>query len=107
MIWNLFLSPVNQLESIQTAIQADRSPGRIRVAPIIVANGRTIRLAVVGISSTGEAFANSSSLSLKWELSGCVGLANWDDGVDLKKTMHLWERFLRLQNESGLVHLDF
>lgn len=98
---------VNELEAIRTAIQADRSLGRLRVTPITVANGRTIRLASVGISNTGEAFANSSSLHLKWELSGCDGLAYWDDTRDPKGAKYSWERFLRLQNESGLVRQDF
>ncbi|EXC20346.1 hypothetical protein L484_020567 [Morus notabilis] len=90
--------PVNELEAIRTAIQADRSLGRLRVTPITVANGRTIRLAAVSISNTGEAFANSSSLYLNWELSSCDGLAYWDD----TGAKYSWERFLRLQNESGL-----
>ena len=101
--WNFFHSSVNELESIRAAIQADRSPERIRITPVTVANGRTIRLAAVGISNTGEAFANSSSLYLRWQLSSCDGLAHWDDTDDPKGTKYGWERFLRLQNESGLV----
>ena len=98
-----FYFPVNELKAIQTAVQADRSPGRMRVNPITVANGRTIRVAAVGISNTGESFANSSSLLLKWELSGCDGLAYWDGSDDPRWTKYSWERFLRLQNESGMV----
>lgn len=100
-MWSLNLChfSVNELEAIRTAIQADRSLGRLRVTPITVANGRTIRLSAVSISNTGEAFANSSSLYLKWELSSCDGLAYWDD----TGAKYSWERFLRLQNESGLV----
>ncbi|KAH7510680.1 hypothetical protein FEM48_ZijujUnG0099600 [Ziziphus jujuba var. spinosa] len=93
--------PVNEHEAIHTAIQADRASGQIRVTPITVANGRTIRIAAVGISNTGEAFANSSSLYLKWELTGCDGLAYWDDEHDLERPKYSWERFLGLQNESG------
>lgn len=94
---------VNERKVIQTAAQADRSPGRIRVTPVTVANGQTIRIAAVGISSSGEAFANSSSLCLRWELSSCDGLAYWDDAYGSQKSASSWERFLVLQNESGLV----
>jgi nuclear pore complex protein Nup210 len=98
---------VNKREVIQTANQADRSPGRIRVTPITVANGQTIRLAAVGISNTGEAFANSSSLCMRWELSSCEGLAYLDDAYGSQRSKSSWERFLVLQNESGLVLPDF
>lgn len=94
---------MNEHKVIQTAAQADRSPGRIRVTPVTVANGQTIRIAAVGISSSGEAFANSSSLCLGWELSNCDGLAYWDDAYGSQKSASSWERFLVLQNESGLV----
>ncbi|PRQ54034.1 putative invasin/intimin cell-adhesion [Rosa chinensis] len=94
--------PVNQLEVIRTAIQADRSSERIRVTPITVANERTIRLAAVGITSSGEAFANSSSLHLQWELSNCDGMAYWDDADNLQRSKYSWENFLSLQNVSGL-----
>ncbi|XP_004304654.1 PREDICTED: nuclear pore membrane glycoprotein 210-like [Fragaria vesca subsp. vesca] len=94
--------PVNHLEVIRTAIQADRSSGRIRVTPITVANNRTIRLAAVGISSNGEAFGNSSSLHLQWELNSCDGLAYWDDADNLQRPKYSWEKFLSLQNVSGV-----
>ncbi|KAK4603548.1 hypothetical protein RGQ29_012174 [Quercus rubra] len=94
--------PVNERNVIQAAIQADRSSGRIRVTPVTVANGRTVRIAAVGISNTGEPFANSSSLCLRWELSSCDGLAYWDDAFDSVRLKCSWERFLVLQNESGL-----
>ncbi|KAM0958021.1 hypothetical protein EV1_023125 [Malus domestica] len=93
---------VNEREVIRTAIQADRSSGKIRVTPVTVANGRTIRLAAVGISNSGEAFANSSSLSLRWELINCGEMASWDDADDLERSEHSWERLLSLKNESGL-----
>lgn len=70
-----------------------------------MANEQTIRLAAVGIGSSGEAFANSSSLCLRWELSDCDGLAHWDDAYSSAKSKSSWERFLVLQNESGLVLL--
>ncbi|CBI34863.3 unnamed protein product, partial [Vitis vinifera] len=94
--------PVNEPGVIWAATQADRNPERIRVTPITVANGRTIRIAAVGISNSGKAFANSSSLCLKWELSNCDALAFWDDSYDLGGSSSGWERFLILQNESRL-----
>lgn len=71
-----------------------------------MANGRTIRIAAVGISNSGKAFANSSSLCLTWELSNCDALVFWDDSNDLGGSRSGWERFLVLQNESGLVLLE-
>ncbi|KAF7801531.1 nuclear pore complex protein GP210 isoform X1 [Senna tora] len=93
--------PVNEHEVIKAAILADRSSERLRDVPIIVANRRTIRLSAVGVNDCGEAFANSSSLNLRWELSGCDGLASWDDAYNIME-INQWERFLVLQNESGL-----
>ncbi|OMO69335.1 Bacterial Ig-like, group 2 [Corchorus olitorius] len=96
------LNCVNERDVIQTAFQADRSPGRIHVNPVTVANGQTIRVAAVSISSSGEPFANSSSLFLTWELGNCENLAYWDDAYDSDKAKRSsWERFLVLQNESG------
>ncbi|XP_019442522.1 PREDICTED: nuclear pore complex protein GP210 [Lupinus angustifolius] len=92
---------VNERELIRAAAQADRSSGQIRDAPITVANGRTTRISAVGITDSGEAFANSSSLSLKWELGSCEALAYWDYAFDSVK-FNNWERFLVLQNETGL-----
>ena len=94
---------VNKLDSIQTAIQADRGPGRIRSVPITVANGRTIRVSAVGISDTGKAFANSSSFHLRWELNNCDDLAFWDDADKFRMSKSSWERYLALKNASGLV----
>lgn len=71
-----------------------------------MANGRTVRVAAVSIDSTGEAFANSSSLYLKWELSSCEGLAYWD-ADEAKWSKSSWERVLALQNESGEVLPEF
>ncbi|XP_061357530.1 nuclear pore complex protein GP210 isoform X2 [Gastrolobium bilobum] len=93
--------PVNEREIIRAAAQAERSSGRLRDAPVTVANGRAIRISAAGISDSGEAFANSSSLSLRWELSSCDGLAYWHYAFDIAKSDN-WERFLVLQNESGL-----
>ncbi|PSS30358.1 Nuclear pore complex protein [Actinidia chinensis var. chinensis] len=94
--------PVNKPDVIWSATQAERSPGRIRATPITIANGRTIRISSVGISNSGKGFGNSSSLYLRWELSNCDGLASWDDACDLATTKSSWERFLVLQNASGL-----
>lgn len=96
---------VNKLDVIRAISQADRAPGRLRVAPVTVANGQIIRVAAVGISDSGEAFSNSSTLSLRWELSSCDNLAHWDDDFNSKMTKSSWERFLALRNESGLVRI--
>ncbi|XP_007031576.2 PREDICTED: nuclear pore complex protein GP210 [Theobroma cacao] len=94
--------PVNDRDVIRTAIQADRIPGQIHVTPVTVANGQTIRVAAVSISTSGEPFANSSSLCLKWELGNCDSLAYWDYAYDSESSKKSsWERFLVLQNESG------
>lgn len=98
---------MNAPNVIRSATQADRSPERMRATPITVANGRAIRLSSVGISNSGKAFGNSSSLDLKWELSNCDGLATWDDAYDIATSKSGWERFLILQNVSGLVRPGF
>lgn len=96
---------VSKLDVIRAANQADRAPGRIRVNPVTVANGQMIRVAAVGISDFGEPFSNSSTLSLRWELSSCDNLAYWEDAYNTKMTKSSWERFLTLRNESGLVKI--
>ncbi|XP_021760201.1 nuclear pore complex protein GP210-like isoform X1 [Chenopodium quinoa] len=93
--------PVNKLDIIQYAIQADRDPGRIRSMPKAVANGRTIRLSAVGISNSRNAFANSSSVPLRWELNNCQELATWDEAYNSQLSVSSWERYLRLENKSG------
>nr|XP_016476217.1 PREDICTED: nuclear pore complex protein GP210-like [Nicotiana tabacum] len=92
---------VNSVEVIQSAAQADRGSGRIRTTPITIANGRTVRLSAVGISESGIAFGNSSSLPLKWELKDCDDLAFWDDIHNLAMLSN-WERYLVLANATGL-----
>lgn len=94
---------MNKIDIIRTAIRADRGSMRLCAAPVTVANGRTIRIAAVGVSDLGEPFANSSSLHLRWELSSCESLAYWDELYGLKRSKYSWERFLTLQNESGEV----
>lgn len=96
---------MNERRIIKAAAQAERSSGRLHDTPVIVANGRTIRISAVGISDLEDAYANSSSLSLRWELSSCEGLAYWDYAFDILKS-NSWERFLVLRNESGLVLKD-
>ncbi|KAL3345007.1 hypothetical protein AABB24_024120 [Solanum stoloniferum] len=92
---------VNSVEVIQSAAQADRGSGRIRTSPVTIANGRTVRLSAVGISETGIAFGNSSSLPLKWELKDCDDLAFWDDIHNLAM-LSTWEKYLVLTNATGL-----
>ncbi|XP_068664790.1 nuclear pore complex protein GP210 isoform X3 [Aristolochia californica] len=94
--------PVNKPDFIRSAIQADRGPGKIRVSPISVANSCTIRVAAVGVHDSGSAFANSSSLCLQWELSGCEQLAYWKESDHRERSECNWERFLVLQNATGL-----
>ncbi|KAL3833124.1 hypothetical protein ACJIZ3_007860 [Penstemon smallii] len=93
---------LNAPQVVQSAAQADRMPGGIRASPITVANGRRIRISAVGISHSGKAFANSSSLSLRWELIECGGLALLDDAYSSSTAKSSWERFLILHNASGL-----
>lgn len=95
--------PANTLAIIQVTSQADRSASHVRVTPITVTNGRTIRVAAVGIHQSGKPFANSSTFLLNWELSGCEQLAYWDSNnkVGRKTEAGSWERFLVLRNVSG------
>ncbi|KAH9624818.1 hypothetical protein KSS87_018134 [Heliosperma pusillum] len=93
--------PVNKLDIIQNAILADRGAGRLRSTPVTVANGRTIRVSAVGISMSGKAFANSSSVPLQWELENCEDLASWAEPHDREVPAVGWERYLALKNESG------
>ncbi|KAI6671315.1 hypothetical protein NL676_006200 [Syzygium grande] len=94
--------PANLKGAILTASQAEHTPERVRATPVTVANGRTIRIAAVSIASSGEVFANSSSLGLRWELSNCDELAYWYDNDDVERAQSGWERFLVLRNGSGL-----
>ncbi|KAJ8430053.1 hypothetical protein Cgig2_011588 [Carnegiea gigantea] len=103
--WRLPLL-VNKPDSIQAAIQADHGPGRIRSVPITVANWRTIRVSAVGISDTGRALANTSSLHLRWELNNCDDLAFWDDADKFRMSKNSWERYLALKNATGLFDCE-
>ncbi|XP_078433278.1 embryo defective 3012 isoform X2 [Wolffia australiana] len=92
----------NTLDAISSSMQAERGSGNVHLSPNIVENGQTIRLAAVGTHVSGKPFANSSSLALKWELTGCGGLGKWA-GIDSSPNMGMnWERFLVLENSSGL-----
>ncbi|ONK57184.1 uncharacterized protein A4U43_C10F17460 [Asparagus officinalis] len=95
--------PVNSPGIIEAAVKAGRTPDRIRTAPVVVANGCTIRVAAVGIHSSGRIFANSSSLCLRWDLNGCDELAHWNESLSCESSLKTgWERFLVLHNASGL-----
>lgn len=98
---------VNTPEIIEASRKADRTHGRIHTAPVRVANGCTIRIAAVGIHTSGRAFANSSSLCLRWDLNGCDELAHWNESLSCESFLETgWERFLVLHNTSGLVSTD-
>ncbi|KAK1318726.1 hypothetical protein QJS10_CPB04g01397 [Acorus calamus] len=92
---------VNTLEVIESAKEADRGPGRVHTSPIVVANGCTIRVAAVAVHISGKAFANSSSLYLRWELKGCEDLAHWNDSDSFGRPEASWERFLSLRSSPG------
>lgn len=91
----------NVIHVIKATIRADRNPGRIQANPIVVSNGQTVHLAAVAIHATDKNFANASSLSLKWEMMDCDGLAYLDAVASLE--IYTWEQFFILQNSTGLV----
>ncbi|XP_062193278.1 nuclear pore complex protein GP210 [Phragmites australis] len=93
----------NRIDILEAASKGDRGPDRLQTSPVVISNGRSIRLAAVGIHENGRFFANSSSLCLKWEVTGCEGLAYFDE-VNAAEMLDesAWERFLVLQNSTGL-----
>ena len=96
----------NQLDILEAASKADRGPDRLQASPVVISNGRNIRLAAVGIHGNGRFFANSSSLCLKWEATGCEGLAYFDETKSSEMSDEsAWERFLVLQNSTGVVSI--
>jgi len=96
----------NQLDILEAASKADRGPDRLQASPVVISNGRTIRLAAVGRHGNGRFFANSSSLCLKWEATGCEGLAYFDETKSSEMfDESAWERFLVLQNSTGVVSI--
>ncbi|KAJ1288978.1 hypothetical protein BS78_02G130300 [Paspalum vaginatum] len=93
----------NQLDILEAASKADRGPDRLQASPVVVSNGRDIRLAAVGAHGSGGFFANSSSLCLKWEATECEGLAYFDEAKYAEMLDEsAWERFLVLQNSTGV-----
>lgn len=94
----------NRLDILEAASKADRSPNRLQASPVVISNGRSIRLAAAGVHGNGRFFANSSSLCLRWEVTECEGLAYLDQAKDAEMLdQSSWERFLVLQNSTGLV----
>uniref|UniRef100_A0ACD5XVX7 Uncharacterized protein n=1 Tax=Avena sativa TaxID=4498 RepID=A0ACD5XVX7_AVESA len=93
----------NRLDILEVASKADRSPDRLQLSPVVISNGRSIRLAASGVHGNGRFFANSSSLCLKWEITECEGLAYLDQDEDAETLdQSSWETFLVLQNSTGL-----
>ncbi|BBM97560.1 nuclear pore complex protein Nup210 [Marchantia polymorpha subsp. ruderalis] len=94
--------PENSHHLIKVAAQADRDTNRVRTIPFTVINGRTIRVSAVAMSSS-KAFANASSLMVRWPGRDCEGLAKWEPVSDFKPTHEegSWERFLTLGSVSG------
>ncbi|TVU10546.1 hypothetical protein EJB05_44087, partial [Eragrostis curvula] len=93
----------NRLDILEAASKVDRGPDRLQSSPVVISNGRSIRLAAVGIHGNGNCFANSSSLRLKWQVTGCEGLAYFDEAKAVGMLDEsAWERFLVLQNSTGL-----
>ncbi|KAL6838421.1 hypothetical protein ACP4OV_031666 [Aristida adscensionis] len=96
----------NRLDILEAASKADRGPDRVQASPIVISNGRNIRLAAASIHGTGRFFANSSSLCLKWKITGCEGLAYFDDAKPSEMPDEsAWERFLVLQNSTGVCNV--
>lgn len=108
-MWHLSIfdtSTENRLDILEAASKADRSPNRLQVSPVVISNGRSIRLAAAGVHQNGRFFANSSSLCLRWEVTECEGLAYLDQDEDAEMLeQSSWERFLVLQNSTGMVSM--
>ncbi|KAG8050281.1 hypothetical protein GUJ93_ZPchr0009g538 [Zizania palustris] len=93
----------SQLEILEAASRAERSPNRLQASPVVISNGRSIRLAAAGVHGNGRVFANSSSLCLRWEVTECEGRAYLDQDKDAEMLEESpWERFLVLQNSTGM-----
>ncbi|ONM20895.1 Nuclear pore complex protein GP210 [Zea mays] len=93
----------NRLDILEAARKADRGPDRLQASPIVISNGRNIRLAAASIHVNGRFFANSSSLRLKWEATGCEGLAYFEETKSVEMLDEsAWERSLVLQNSTGV-----
>ncbi|XP_051189761.1 nuclear pore complex protein GP210 [Lolium perenne] len=93
----------NRLDILEEASKAERTPDRLQLSPVVISNGRSIRLAAAGVHGNGRFFANSSSLFLRWETTACEGLAYLDQDEEAETLdKSSWERFLVLQNSTGL-----
>lgn len=93
----------NRIDILEAARKADRGPDRLQASPIVISNGRNIRLAAASIHVNGRFFANSSSLRLKWEATGCEGLAYFEETKSVEMLDEsAWERSLVLQNSTGV-----
>ncbi|KAK3132641.1 hypothetical protein QOZ80_6AG0525560 [Eleusine coracana subsp. coracana] len=93
----------NRLDILEAASKVDRDPDRLQSSPVVISNGRSIRLAAAGIHENGRFFSNSSSLCLKWQVTGCEGLAYFDEAKAPEMLDEsAWEKFLVLQNSTGL-----
>jgi nuclear pore complex protein Nup210 len=98
----------NRLDILEAARKADRGPDRLQASPIVISNGRNIRLAAASIHVNGRFFANSSSLRLKWEATGCEGLAYFEETKSVEMLDEsAWERSLVLQNSTGVVSIVY
>jgi nuclear pore complex protein Nup210 len=96
----------NRLDILEEASKAERTPDRLQLSPVVISNGRSIRLAAAGVHGNGRVFANSSSLFLRWETTACEGLAYLDQDEEAETLdKSSWERFLVLQNSTGLVSM--
>ncbi|XP_024536204.1 nuclear pore complex protein GP210 [Selaginella moellendorffii] len=91
--------PDNSQHIIKSVVQLERDQERKRLLPVTVLNSRSIRVAALGLHSSGRPFANTSSMALSWHLDECDALAYWDD---LDVPPDRWERILGLQNTVGL-----
>jgi nuclear pore complex protein Nup210 len=101
---HFYTSIENRLDILEVASKAERNPDKLQLSPVVISNGRTIRLAAAGVHGNGRFFANSSSLCLRWEITECEGLAYLDQDKDAETLdKSSWERFLVLQNSTGLV----
>ncbi|KAF2917566.1 hypothetical protein DAI22_09g202500 [Oryza sativa Japonica Group] len=91
----------SRLVILEAASRAERKHNRLQASPVVISNGRNMRLAAAGVHGNGRFFANSSSLCLSWEVTECEGLAYLDEDKDMLDDSS-WERFLVLQNSTGM-----
>lgn len=83
---------------------AERDSTSCQISPITVSNDRTIRVAAVALDDAKRPFANASSLSVSWKLTGCKDLVKWvDENLNAILLPSGWERMLALGNAAGEV----